>query len=192
MPNLGGLPDKDTAEIFGLTDKFDLLEIAAPPEDAPAYPALPGALVPVDAPSPDTVTIEREFRMKNMEINGKTMDMLRVDEVVDHNGPEIWHVSNDNEDMMHNFHIHDARFAVIGVDNGELEFTAGWHDTITVPPLATVSLLVEIGYYPDPTLPYMYHCHMLNHEDQGMMGQFVVVEPGQQPDLAEPSPYATH
>ena len=40
--------------------------------------------------------------------------------------------------------------------------------------------------------PYMYHCHMLNHEDQGMMGQFVVVEPGQQPDLAEPSPYATH
>jgi FtsP/CotA-like multicopper oxidase with cupredoxin domain len=31
----------------------------------------------------------------------------------------------------------------------------------------------------DPTVPYMYHCHVLQHEDRGMMGQFVVVEPGQ-------------
>jgi FtsP/CotA-like multicopper oxidase with cupredoxin domain len=37
--------------------------------------------------------------------------------------------------------------------------------------------------YADPTMPYMYHCHLLRHEDQGMMGQFVVVEEGQQPDL---------
>lgn len=32
----------------------------------------------------------------------------------------------------------------------------------------------------DPDTPYMYHCHLLYHEDQGMMGQFVVVEKGQQ------------
>ena len=37
--------------------------------------------------------------------------------------------------------------------------------------------------YADPTTPYMYHCHLLWHEDQGMMGQFLVVEPGQQPAL---------
>ena len=67
-----------------------------------------------------------------------------------------------------------------------MEFTAGWHDTIDMPPLSTVTLLVEIAYHPDPTLAYMYHCHMLNHEDQGMMGQFVIVEPGQEPDLALP------
>ena len=40
-----------------------------------------------------------------------------------------------------------------------------------------------MGYYPDPSLAYMYHCHMLNHEDHGMMGQYVIVEPGQQPNL---------
>jgi hypothetical protein len=34
--------------------------------------------------------------------------------------------------------------------------------------------------YTDPNAPYMYHCHMLWHEDRGMMGQFVVVKPGQQ------------
>ena len=184
VPDLGGLPDRDTAETFGLTDKFDLLEIAAPPETAPEPEALAEGFVAFDVPA--SASKEREFRMKDMEINGKTMDMARVDEVVDHKGPEIWHVTNDNDDMMHNFHVHNARFAVIGVDNGDLEFTTGWHDTITVPPLATVHLMVEIGYYPDPTLAYMYHCHMLNHEDKGMMGQFVVVEPGQQPDLRVP------
>ena len=184
LPDWGGLPDKETAEMFGATDVFDLLEIVGPPEDAPASPALASELVPIELPEPSGV--EREFRMKNMEINGKTMDMTRVDFAVDHRGPEVWHVTNENEDMLHNFHVHNARFAVQGVDNGEVEFTTGWHDTIEVPPLATVTLLVDIGYYPDPTLAYMYHCHMLNHEDSGMMGQFVVVEPGQEPNLKMP------
>lgn len=35
--------------------------------------------------------------------------------------------------------------------------------------------------YTDPDLPYMFHCHLLQHGDRGMMGQFVVVEPGQDP-----------
>jgi FtsP/CotA-like multicopper oxidase with cupredoxin domain len=34
--------------------------------------------------------------------------------------------------------------------------------------------------YADPDTPYMYHCHLLQHEDSGMMGQFVVVEAGQE------------
>ena len=141
--------------------------------------------VTVDVPS--SASVEREFTLNGMEINGKTMDMARVDFVVDHDGPEIWHVTNENDDMLHNFHIHNARFAVKEVKNGKVEFTSGWHDTIDVPPKSTVTLLVEIGYYPDPTVAYMYHCHMLNHEDHGMMGQFVVVEPGQEPDLALPN-----
>ncbi|MFD6108011.1 multicopper oxidase domain-containing protein, partial [Nocardia salmonicida] len=41
----------------------------------------------------------------------------------------------------------------------------------------------------DPTTPYMYHCHLLWHEDVGMMGQFTVVEPGQQ---AETPPRHAH
>ena len=101
--------------------------------------------------------------MAGIEINGKTMDMARVDFTVDRDAPEIWRVSNDDNDMLHNFHIHNARFLVQEVKDGKVESTAGWHDTIDVPPLSTVSLLVDFGYYPDPTLAYMYHCHMLNH-----------------------------
>ncbi len=33
--------------------------------------------------------------------------------------------------------------------------------------------------------PYMYHFHMLRHEDQGMMGQFVIVEPGQSTNTSD-------
>ena len=185
LPERGGLPDKDTAETFGVADVFDLLEIVGPPEDAPASPALPDTLVPIDAPDA-TGAVEREFRMAGIEINGKTMDMARVDFTVDRDAPEIWRVSNDDNDMLHNFHIHNARFLVQEVEGGEVKFSDGWHDTIDVPPLSTVTLLVDMGYYPDPTLAYMYHCHMLNHEDRGMMGQFVILEPGQEADLAFP------
>ncbi len=39
-------------------------------------------------------------------------------------------------------------------------------------------LAVQFGLHTDPDTPYMFHCHLLRHEDNGMMGQFVVVEPG--------------
>ena len=77
------------------------------------------------------------------------------------------------------------------MDNGDVAFTEGWHDTIYVPPLSTVTLIVEFGWHPDPTLAYMYHCHMLFHEDEGMMGQFVMVEPGQKANL-RPMPEGHH
>jgi len=41
-----------------------------------------------------------------------------------------------------------------------------------------VKVAVQFDSLTDPDSPYMYHCHVLRHEDNGMMGQFVVVEPG--------------
>jgi suppressor of ftsI len=46
-------------------------------------------------------------------------------------------------------------------------------------PDTTVRIALLFGDYTDPDLPYMFHCHLVQHEDQGMMGQFVVVEPGE-------------
>jgi suppressor of ftsI len=39
-------------------------------------------------------------------------------------------------------------------------------------------LVMRFDAYPDPNSPFMFHCHLLRHEDQGMMGQFLVVERG--------------
>ena len=46
------------------------------------------------------------------------------------------------------------------------------------------AIIARFEDHADPTTPYMFHCHVLRHEDQGMMGQFVVVEPGDEPDLS--------
>lgn len=51
----------------------------------------------------------------------------------------------------------------------------GLKDTVLVNPNETVRLLMVFRDYSDGHNPYMYHCHILEHEDQGMMGQFVVV-----------------
>ena len=61
--------------------------------------------------------------------------------------------------------------------------SAGWKDTNALEWNRASRLLVRFEDYADPDTPYMYHCHLLWHEDQGMMGQFLVVEPGQQPAL---------
>lgn len=60
---------------------------------------------------------------------------------------------------------------------------AGWKDTVYVRPGSTLRLLLRFADYTDPDRPYMFHCHVLLHEDRGRMGQFVVVEPGRRPAL---------
>lgn len=48
-----------------------------------------------------------------------------------------------------------------------------------MPPGETVRCLVRFGDEADPDTPYVFHCHILQQKDRGMMGQFVVVNPGQ-------------
>ena len=55
---------------------------------------------------------------------------------------------------------------------------AGWKDTVYLRPNETSRLIMRFTDYADPDHPYMYHCHLLRHEDNGMMGQLLVVEPG--------------
>jgi bilirubin oxidase len=55
-------------------------------------------------------------------------------------------------------------------------YEQGWKDTVIVGREETVRLIMQFKDYADPTLPYMFHCHILEHEDMGMMGQFVVVD----------------
>jgi suppressor of ftsI len=53
---------------------------------------------------------------------------------------------------------------------------------------------VQFSPFVDQTMPYMYHCHILRHEDEGMMGQFLVVEPGTEAGTSRsiPAPSGSH
>lgn len=116
----------------------------------------------------------RMMRGGGFTINGQSMDMQRIDETVKVGTTEIWQVENASM-MAHPFHIHDVQFRIIDrdgqtPDKGE----RGLKDTVVVAPGEVVRLLLQFTDYSDPQLPYMYHCHILEHEDAGMMGQFLV------------------
>ena len=108
-------------------------------------------------------------------INGKPMAMDEINEVVPIGSTEIWEIHNDSM-MMHPFHIHHGQFQVLdrdGVPPGLEEM--GFKDTVKVGPGQTVRFIMHFENFSDPDTAYMYHCHILEHEDNGMMGQFTVV-----------------
>jgi FtsP/CotA-like multicopper oxidase with cupredoxin domain len=89
---------------------------------------------------------------------------------------EIWEISNRSAMMMqlpHSMHLHDVQFQVLE-RNGKppLPLEQGRKDTILLLPGEQVKI---ISRFEDYTGIYMFHCHMLEHEDSGMMGQFEVV-----------------
>lgn len=164
----------------GADDSFDILQLRAAKELKPSGP-LPGKLAePPGLAGAEPAEI-RDFRLSGRTINGAKMDMGRVDFASTAETVEIWEVVNA-DGTHHNFHVHDVRFQVLSVA-GEAPppALAGWKDTIYLTPHRRFRIAMRFGGHTDPDMPYMYHCHILYHEDQGMMGQFVVVEPGQEP-----------
>jgi FtsP/CotA-like multicopper oxidase with cupredoxin domain len=171
-----GFPDR----FVGGDDTLDILALRAASELAPS-PAVPERLAEIPRLDPAGAARERSFRMSGRQINGEKMDMSRIDAAAELDTVEVWEITNAGG-TTHNFHVHDVQFQVLTVDGAapppEL---AGWKDTVYLPPNQPVKIIMRFTDYTDPDVPYMYHCHLLRHEDRGMMGQFVVVEPGQQP-----------
>ena len=109
-----------------------------------------------------------------MGINGRSMDIDRIDERVPLGAVEIWSIVNDSP-LAHPFHIHDVQFRLLDRDGKPAgAHEAGLKDTVLVDPGEIVRVIAEFSDYADDKQPYMYHCHILEHEDAGMMGQFVV------------------
>jgi FtsP/CotA-like multicopper oxidase with cupredoxin domain len=162
----------------GGDDTFDILELRAADTLRPS-PELPAELGEPALPDGSDSVRERSFALRTSGINGRAMDMDRIDAAVTRGTSETWIVRNQ-DGAPHNFHVHDVQFRVLEVDGRrpppELR---GAKDTVFVPGGRTVKLAMRFTGPADPDTPYMYHCHLLYHEDGGMMGQFVVVEKGQ-------------
>ena len=108
-------------------------------------------------------------------INGKSMELKRIDETVRLGDVEIWEISNRSP-MPHPFHIHDIQFRILDRDGRKPPANEqGLKDTVLVESGETVRIITQFEHYADADSPYMFHCHILEHEDAGMMGQFVVV-----------------
>ena len=144
---------------------------------------LPATLTNLPDVSADQATNTRQFvldmqgmmMMSRFTINDKQMDINVINETIPKDTVEIWEVSNRSQ-MAHPFHVHNTQFRIIDRDGQPVApYENGLKDTILIQPGRRARILIEFKNYSDPVLPYMYHCHILEHEDAGMMGQFTVV-----------------
>lgn len=109
------------------------------------------------------------------KINGRKMDMNFIEATIIAGTTEIWEIFNETP-MIHPFHIHKVHFQILD-RNGEPPepFERGLKDTVNVTPHGSVRVIAKFSGPGDPMMPLMFHCHILEHEDHGMMGQFMIV-----------------
>lgn len=107
-----------------------------------------------------------------MGINGRAFAMDRVDVTVNQKTAEIWEIVSPM--MPHPFHVHGASFRILS-NGGRMPSAeqSGWKDVVLVEQRAAI--LVRFDHAAPPKMPFMFHCHILEHEDHGLMGQFAVV-----------------
>lgn len=110
-------------------------------------------------------------------INSTPFSMSVINDTVWLDDTEVWTIENIS-DVAHPFHIHDIQFFVLDVNgNQPPAHLRGRKDVIMVPPNVAIRFIAKFDDFASDTVPYMYHCHNLFHEDAGMMGQFIVRDP---------------
>lgn len=132
----------------------------------PATPVvLPSTLRRIPALDTMRATVRRTVTFSQGMINNRHFDFSRVDFTTRLGTTEIWTVEN-LVGMDHPFHLHGFQFQVIERD-GKPEPFVSWKDAVNVPKQRTVRFVVRFDDFPGK---WMFHCHILDHEDQGMMG----------------------
>jgi FtsP/CotA-like multicopper oxidase with cupredoxin domain len=154
----------------------------------PLVKEIPARLVELSAPSVDLAVQRRQFIVNSgicmdrrqageradmvalTGINGQTFDMDRIDIETKLGTSEIWEVMSAG--MAHPFHIHGALFRILSIAGAPPPpHLAGWKDVVLVEDRA--ELLVAFNQSATRNHPFMYHCHILEHEEAGLMGQYV-------------------
>jgi bilirubin oxidase len=111
------------------------------------------------------VSVRRVVTFTQGMINNRHFDFARVDFTSKLGATEIWKVEN-LVGMDHPFHMHGFQFQVLE-RNGKPEPFTSWKDVVNVRRQETVRFVIRFDDFPGK---WMFHCHILNHEDQGMMG----------------------
>jgi blue copper oxidase len=169
------------------TDDFVPVMRFQPTAAAASARRLPSRLADPEAANPDSAVQRRQFALNNgvcgqrmrmpgqlempaiIGINGRTHDPNRIDVETKLGTTEIWEITSVG--MAHPFHVHGALFRILALDyKPPPEHLAGWKDVVLVE--GTAKLLVKFTKPATREHPFMYHCHVLEHEDAGMMGQY--------------------
>jgi blue copper oxidase len=139
---------------------------------------------------PMTLSAVTEAGQTRWLIDGLTYEPDEYPIVVQRGATEIWEIRNEERSMPHPMHLHGFRFRVLERRNspGQVAETAvdeqgrtvtdlGWKDTVLVWPGETVRIAIEFSHDFEGEQLYLFHCHILEHEDAGMMINLKVVDP---------------
>ena len=140
---------------------------------------LPSTLNRIERIDPREVDRSRDFVFdkvgKGWGINGQQMKLDRIDDVIKFGDTERWTLISVTG--WHVFHVHQTQFQVLERNGRPPEpYEQGWEDTIFFKGRDKVVILARFNTYTNPDIPYMLHCHILDHEDTGMMSQFEIVK----------------
>jgi spore coat protein A, manganese oxidase len=187
------------AQVILRSDYFDVLQFRVIPASAPAASPLPKVLRVVPKTPEKTAVKTRPLALsENKDMIGESMTMLLnntawhmpVSEKPLLNSVEIWSFINTTDDS-HPIHLHLVRFQILDrrrfepfiyQATGEVRFTdpaippspeeAGWKDTVRADPGMVTRIIVKFEGYPGR---YVWHCHILEHEDNEMMRPYEIV-----------------
>ncbi len=162
---------------------FNILAISVGAQTSAPVTTIPASLVS-DVPYPASAANATRFinmtadSMMVMDgpfyFNHNLFNMDRVDYKIPLNNIEIWTLY-DSTMVAHPFHLHDTHFYILDRNGVAPPATEqGRKDVLLIQPNETVRFIAKFDDFADTTTPYMYHCHILMHEDDGMMGQFIV------------------
>ncbi len=156
----------------------------------PAHTApLPEHMATIVRPQPEEIVRSRDFILTmrkgggienndghaamDMTINGAAMDMNVINERVPLGVWERWRIRSDQG--AHPFHVHGCSFLIEQMEGSAASpDQQGWKDMVVADDDDWSEIVVRFDHPATEHYPYMYHCHILEHEDRGMMGQFTV------------------
>ena len=167
-----GMSAGPDTEVTALTMRVDLSRqpgaMSSPPtrlSPAPAVSVGPGATV-------RTFSLGGGMMGSPFTLNGRRFDIGRIDLAVPAGAVEVWRFVNATG-MAHPMHVHGVRMSLLSRDGSSPAFhEQGLRDTFVVDAMQTVSVAVQTPLVASP-VPLTFHCHILEHEDAGMMGQFI-------------------
>lgn len=187
IPGGENFPNGPFANYLGHKD-FNLLHINVATPTASPVTAIPAALKTnillsaADADITRVITLSDSTGVINPPIlgpnafiiNHKLFDIDYNEYRIPLGNTEIWEIKSSSG-FGHPFHIHDVEFNILSINGAPPPAAmAGWKDVVFIPRQQTVRFIARFDDYADELHPFMYHCHISLHEDEGMMGQFVV------------------
>lgn len=180
MPMPPGNPPMDSP-LNGVD--FNILQLNVVPQTTNPVTVIPSSLVTVTPIQSVESKVTRTIKMTAVSMmamdgpfffNDSLFDMERIDFHIPLGNTEIWELNNSTM-VAHPFHIHDVQFYVLDRDgNPPPVHERGRKDVVLVHPDETIRFITRFETFSDTVVPYVYHCHILMHEDDGMMGQFIV------------------